>query len=124
MDYAALGLAAILAIALIVAILCWRSASNARDDLAAQLIASVRDAAQKAVDGQTSAFELAQCKNALASSTARADALQEAIAHDAKTTDPGANLAPDDVAGRVLRLSQRWADSVPGVGSGPGPAGK
>ena len=121
-GYVSLGLVAMLTVALVVTVLSWRSAASSRDDLSTQLIASVRSDSQRAIDDQAKAAQIAQLQLALQASTARADALQEFISHEAKQTDPSAGLAPDDVAGRVLRLSQRWGASVPAAGDPPRPA--
>lgn len=82
-------------------------------------LAATRDALMlKTIAGERSDFELKQAQAALTLHKARADALEEYVAHDAAETDPNADLAPDDVAGRVLRLSRRWgaaaAEAHPG----------
>jgi hypothetical protein len=73
-----------------------------------ELRAAQVDAGAKTLDAERARFESAQLTKDLAHETARANALEEYIAHDAGSTDPNALLAPDDIGGRVLRVAQRW----------------
>ena len=72
-----------------------RELDRAKDDLRAQTIKAER-----------ADFERTKAIEALESERRRADALEEFIADDAQETAPDAVLAPDDVAGRLLRFSR------------------
>lgn len=112
-TYIALGLDGGLVVAVVLLALCLRSSADARDVANRELVAAVRSDSQRAIDDQAHLAALVELRLTLQAQTARADALQEFISHEAKQTDPGSGLDPDDVAGRVLRLSQRWAAAVP-----------
>lgn len=63
----------------------------------------------KTMIAERALFEKEKAEQALVIERARANALEEYISADAQTKDPNADLAPDDVDGRMLRFSQRWA---------------
>lgn len=88
---------------------------------------SARDnAGTNAIAAERAKFDADKATQALAAERAVADSLQEFIAHDAQSTDALAPLAPGDVAGRVLRITQRWRAANVSQGTGaPGavPAG-
>lgn len=105
-------------IATLVGALVWmmHTANKRVDEVLAgsDMLSKTRDELEQAnVATSESRFEIAQIKMALASEKARADALEDYVSHDAKETDAHVPLAPDDVASRVLRLSQRWGAAVP-----------
>ena len=77
----------------------------------------------KVTEAERAIYERGKLADALESEQRRGDALEEFIATEAADTDPHADLAADDVAGRVLRLTRTMSgrkarDTVP-AGSGP-----
>lgn len=78
-----------------------------------------RDAVE--LDRERVKFELAQTKAALEAEKGICDGLENYVASLAQDTDPNSDLAPDDVAGRVLRFARRQRQAVPSTGS-PVPA--
>ena len=105
-----------------------RSTSSRVDQLlaASDMLSKTRDElGQQTLAVAEAKFETATTKTALASESARASALEEFVAADAKQeSNATASLARDDVAGRVALLSARWGavsisasagDQVPAV---------
>jgi len=62
----------------------------------------------KTMIAERALFEKEKATQALIGERSRADALEEYISVDAQTKDPNADLAPDDIDGRMLRTSKRW----------------
>lgn len=115
--------AAIVALALVLASLVGVVIYLVRrgDAFVDQLLAT-RDSQTKAVlAAERADYDKKQSDVALASEKTRANALEEFISHDAQETDPAATLAPDDVNGRVLRISRAWG-AVHSAAGQAGPA--
>lgn len=124
---------AVVALAVVIAVLAgglvWsmHSASARVDQLlaASDMLSKTRDEiGQQTLATAEAKFETATTKTALASESARASALEEFVAADAKQeSNATASLARDDVAGRVALLSSRWASvSAPAGAGGQVPA--
>lgn len=72
-----------------------------------ELNSAHKDATDKTLVAERALFEKEKAEQALRDEEARSDALEDFISADAKETDPNADLAPDDVAGRVLRFASK-----------------
>lgn len=117
---------AVAVVSLVAALVWMMHTTNTRVDetlAASDVLSKTRDElGQERLAASEARFEIAQTKTALASETARADALEDFISHEARDTDAKTPLAPDDVAGRVFRLSQRWGAVSTGAAGGSVPA--
>ncbi len=86
-----------------------------------QLNSARQEIVNKTLETERARFEEAKAVQALVGERARANALEDFISHDADEVSPSADLAPDDINGRVFRLSQKWGtanvSSIPDTGS-------
>lgn len=74
----------------------------------ADVLATTRtELGAQTVRAERADFELKSATSALAVERARVFALEDYVATQAIDTDPNADLADDDVAGRLLRLSRK-----------------
>lgn len=71
------------------------------------LTSALKDAMEKTLIAERALFEKEKAVSSLTDEQARSDALEDFISANAQETDPNADLAPDDVFGRVLRFSQK-----------------
>ncbi len=72
-----------------------------------QLSDARKEIVDKTLIAERALFEKEKATNALQYEQSRSDALEDFISADAKETNPTADLAPDDVAGRLLRFSRK-----------------
>ena len=130
LAYLSLGLNAITIIAVLVLAFWGKSATERGDAMSTQRNAAKDDASAKTLEAERAKFDLAQSTIALAAERQRATALEEYVKNDAQVTDDTTPLAPDDVAGRLLRhsrgmskLSDVSSPARPGASPGPVAAG-
>lgn len=71
------------------------------------LTSALKEGMEKTLIAERALFEKEKSVSALTDEQARSDALEDFISANAQETDPNADLAPDDVFGRVLRFSQK-----------------
>jgi hypothetical protein len=114
-------IAALVVIAALVGVVVWSvRRGDARVD---ELHVANERAMTQTLAAERAQFEIEKRDIALASAAKRAAALKEYVSHYAEETDENADLAPDDVDGRVLRLAQRWEEAdVPAAGGALRPA--
>lgn len=115
---AALVVAGILAATLLVAVgvIVWLvHSNNGRVD---HVLEAMNERNNMMVKAERSEYEAKLANTALNDERKRTAALEEFISHDAFETDPAAALAPDDVAGRVLRFSRRVSGKATAPASG------
>lgn len=86
-----------------------------------------KEITDKTLIAERALFEKKKAVDELMHEEARSDALEDFISVNAQETDPNADLAPDDMFGRVLRFSQKTKrpralpDADQGVPAGTGP---
>ena len=85
---------------------------DVRDELRAEVT-------KLTLESERAKYEAIAATAALTAERKRADALEEFISHEAFETDPSAPLAPDDVAGRLLRFSRTVAGEAAPAGDLP-----
>ncbi len=84
---------------------------------ASDATSATREQWQQAVlEAERTKFELKTTAQALLVEQRLADSLEEFIANDAPSVDPNADLAPDDVANRVLRIFRKARGAQAGRG--------
>jgi hypothetical protein len=118
--YLALGLDGLTIVALIVTMLWARSLSDRANGATDQLLVYAKDEITKTLDAERARFDLAAMTAARDAQRVRAGALERFVAATAKETDDAKPLAPDDLAGHVLRVSRAGAAGLPAAGTNDG----
>lgn len=106
----AFGLLALLAATGVLLFTQIRRGDRRTDELRAddkELVALREQLGAKTVELERKTFELGNANTALDIERTRAAALEEYVDSQAQDLDPNADLAPDDLAGRLSRLSRK-----------------